>query len=186
MGRTDNIPVQQQGGGEQLKTEFRLKSDEAHYKLCEEKSSVTLKAGQEILQYAVSALMIESSKYEIMKQAMDIRKLSTETTSEQLLEIIFKNKKETIAKYFKNMDKEIFEMIMSTPFFAKCIKLCWEMVVQDPPMVLHESLLKDKTFDREVFKEYNMHGSKVVCMVWPALYVHKNGTLLMKGVVKVK
>lgn len=81
------------------------------------------------------------------------------------------------------MDKKIFDLIISTPFFAQCIKLCWKMVVQDPPMVLYESLLKDK--DQDVFENYNK-GSQVVCTVWPALYVHKDGTLLVKGIVKLK
>ncbi|CAC5407312.1 unnamed protein product [Mytilus coruscus] len=156
------------------------------HKYCEEKSAVMLKAGKESLQTAVTTLMIVSSDAEVIKQAMDMRKMATESTSDQLLDSIGKSKKEIIAAYFKTMDKKILETIMSTSFFTKCFKLCWKMVVQDPPMFLDEGPQKDKAFDKNVFREYTSSGTKVVFTVWPALYLHKNGALLVKGVVKVK
>ncbi|XP_063416074.1 centrosome-associated protein CEP250-like [Mytilus trossulus] len=156
------------------------------HKFCEEKSAVMLIAGKESLQTAVKTLMIVSSEAEVVKQAMDMRKMAAESTSDQLLDSICKGKKEIIAPYFKTMEKKILELIMSTSFFTKCFKLCWKMVVQDPPMFLDEGPQKDKAFDKNVFREYTNSGTKVVFTVWPALYLHKNGALLVKGVVKVK
>ncbi|VDI77077.1 Hypothetical predicted protein [Mytilus galloprovincialis] len=108
--------------------------------------------------------------------------MAAESTSDQLLESIRKSKKEIIAAYFKTMDKKIFETIMSTSFFNKCFKLCWKMVIPDPPMFLVIRPQKDKN----VFREYTSSGTKVVFTVWPALYLHKNGALLVISVVKVK
>ncbi|CAC5407311.1 unnamed protein product [Mytilus coruscus] len=172
--------------GEDIIIQHLLKTIVCCHKLCEEKSSFMLKAGKESLQTAVTALMIVSCEAEIVKQAMDIRKLAAESTSDQLLDSIRKSKKDIITTYFKTMDKKILEVIKSTLFFTKCFKLCWKMVVQDPPMFLDEGPQKEKAFDKNVFREYTSSRTKVVFMVWPALYLHKNGALLVKGVVKVK
>jgi hypothetical protein len=41
----------------------------------------------------------------------------------------------------------------------------------------------DDVFDRLAFKEFTKSGTKVDYLVWPALYLYKDGPLLSKGVV---
>lgn len=67
-------------------------------------------------------------------------------------------------------------------FIDSCIKFCYLAAVQDPPMYLSFETRKD--FDRQVFKEYTASGSKVKFLVWPALFLHRSGPLLSKGVVQ--
>lgn len=58
------------------------------------------------------------------------------------------------------------------------------MAIQDPLMYLAEHLPPDSKFDKNEYKEFVKSGDKVKFMVWPALYLHKNGPLLHKGVVQ--
>jgi hypothetical protein len=42
--------------------------------------------------------------------------------------------------------KELVGLLMETPFFEKCVNLCWHMAIQDPVMHLDEELTpEDKT-----------------------------------------
>jgi hypothetical protein len=41
----------------------------------------------------------------------------------------------------------------------------------------------EDTFDRQVYKEYTQMGTKVKFLVWPALFLHKGGALISKGVL---
>lgn len=79
----------------------------------------------------------------------------------------------------------MYDFVKGTPFFDKCVKLCWKMILQDPPMTL-EVAKKGDTIDKNVYREYTSSGKTVVFSVWPALLLHENGPLLIKGVVKVK
>jgi hypothetical protein len=60
------------------------------------------------------------------------------------------------------------------------------MIVQNPRMILVEGPSRGNTYDRTIFREFASSGSKVVFTVWPALYLHEDGPLLVKGVVKVE
>jgi hypothetical protein len=42
----------------------------------------------------------------------------------------------------------------------------------------------EDTFDRQVYKEYTQMGTKVKFLVWPALFLHKGGALISKGVLQ--
>ncbi|XP_021367111.1 uncharacterized protein LOC110459261 isoform X2 [Mizuhopecten yessoensis] len=72
-----------------------------------------------------------------------------------------------------------------TDYLSECISLCWSMVVQDPPIVLHWPLDKQGSdIDRDMFNLYTKTGTKLNYEVWPALLLHTNGPLLRKGVVQ--
>ncbi|VDI48810.1 Hypothetical predicted protein [Mytilus galloprovincialis] len=78
----------------------------------------------------------------------------------------------------------VLQELITTPFFHKCVHICWCMAIQDPLMYLAEHLPPDTKFDKNEYKEFVKSGDKVKFMVWPALYLHKDGPLLHKGVVQ--
>ncbi|XP_076071634.1 uncharacterized protein LOC143043021 [Mytilus galloprovincialis] len=83
---------------------------------------------------------------------------------------------------FKNVD--VMQLLMTSEFYEKCVHLCWSMVIQDPKMYLDEDLLPDTPFDKNTYKEFVRSGDRVAYVVWPALFLHKDGPLLFKGVVQ--
>ena len=91
-----------------------------------------------------------------------------------------------VPKYAQEMNSKLYKMIIQNKFFEKCFTLCWKMIVQNPRMILVEGPPRGNTYDRTVFREFTSSGSKVVFTVWPALYLHEGGPLLVKGVVKVE
>lgn len=74
--------------------------------------------------------------------------------------------------------------LMKTPFFEKCIRLCWLMAIQDPNMHLEEDIQPGSKFDKNIYKEFVRSGDKVRYVVWPAMFLHRDGPLLYKGVVQ--
>ena len=74
---------------------------------------------------------------------------------------------------------------METPFFEKCVNICWHMAIQDPVMHLDKELTPDAAYDKNVYNEFVKCGDKVTFVVWPALFLHEGGPLLNKGVVQV-
>ncbi|XP_063424585.1 uncharacterized protein LOC134708181 [Mytilus trossulus] len=79
---------------------------------------------------------------------------------------------------------DVIELLMKTPFFEKCINLCWCMVIQDPIMYLDEDITQGTSIDKNTYKEFVKSGNKVNYVVWPALFLHKDGPLLYKGIVQ--
>lgn len=49
-------------------------------------------------------------------------------------------------------------------------------------MLLHFD--PETVYDKQIFKEYTTMGRRVKFLVWPALFLHKGGPLLSKGVVQ--
>ena len=68
-------------------------------------------------------------------------------------------------------------------YIEKCLKVCYFAAVQDPPMYLDFEPGED-TYDRQVYKEYTQTGTKVKFLVWPALFLHKGGALISKGILQ--
>ena len=58
------------------------------------------------------------------------------------------------------------------------------MAIQDPVMHLDEELIPDTAYDKSVYREFNKSGNKVTFVVWPALFFHEDGPLVIKGVVQ--
>lgn len=76
------------------------------------------------------------------------------------------------------------EELLKTPFFEKCVNMCWYMAIQEPMMYLDDKLQIDTRYNKTEYKEYVQSGDKVRYIVWPALYLHEKGPLLYKGVVQ--
>ncbi|KAK3582899.1 hypothetical protein CHS0354_009705 [Potamilus streckersoni] len=69
-------------------------------------------------------------------------------------------------------------------YIEECVKLCWHMHVQTPPVCIDLKAAKGKVFARDVYREYKTKGAKLAFVVWPALFLHKTGPLLPKGVAQ--
>ncbi|XP_052093049.1 polyamine-modulated factor 1-binding protein 1-like [Mytilus californianus] len=79
---------------------------------------------------------------------------------------------------------DVMKRLMKMQFFEKCVSLCWCMVIQDPVMYLDADITQGTTFDKNTYKEFVKSGNKVKYIVWPALFLHKDGPLLHKGIVQ--
>jgi hypothetical protein len=70
-----------------------------------------------------------------------------------------------------------------TMYAQKAVELTWWMCVQDPPIFLCPPT-EDVVFDKNLYKAYTKTGTKPQFFVWPALRLHKEGGILIKGVVQ--
>ena len=84
----------------------------------------------------------------------------------------------------KEINTTLVKRIIGSEFGQKCVAICWFMVVQDPEMYIDGDLQPGVQLDKEVDKEYTRSGKRVAFSVWPALYLHKDGPLLTKGVAQ--
>ncbi|KAK3582887.1 hypothetical protein CHS0354_009693 [Potamilus streckersoni] len=71
-------------------------------------------------------------------------------------------------------------------YIEECVRLCWLMQVQTPPVCIDQGTKKGQTFLKDTYREYTSSGTKIAFVVWPALLLHANGPLLMKGVAQGK
>ncbi|XP_063414617.1 uncharacterized protein LOC134696633 [Mytilus trossulus] len=104
--------------------------------------------------------------------------LITKCTSQKLCENILENWD------YCYKSAMFMEELLKTPFFDKCVHLCWYMAIQEPMMYLDHKLQVDTKYNKTEYKEYVQSGDKVRYIVWPALYLHEKGPLLYKGVVQ--
>ena len=58
------------------------------------------------------------------------------------------------------------------------------MQMHDPPVYIECEFSRDSTIDTDIFRSYTRAGYKVDFVVWPVLYLHKDGPVLNKGVVQ--
>ncbi|WAQ98875.1 hypothetical protein MAR_023248 [Mya arenaria] len=70
-------------------------------------------------------------------------------------------------------------------FIMKCIYVCWMMVVQNPQMVFFVPELGTDV-NTSMFKTYTRNGKAVDFIVWPAMMLHKKGSVVCKGVLQPK
>ncbi|XP_076070132.1 uncharacterized protein LOC143041881 [Mytilus galloprovincialis] len=83
---------------------------------------------------------------------------------------------------YKN--EKVMQLLMTSSFFEKCVYICWSMAIQDPVMYLDEDVQAETQIDKNTYKEFVKSGNTVAFVVWPALFLHKDGPLLYKGVVQ--
>ena len=69
-------------------------------------------------------------------------------------------------------------------YSKKCVHLSWMMTTQTPELFLDDRFETDSKFDVDRFKHYTQTGQTMDYVVWPALYLHKDGPLLQKGVAQ--
>lgn len=77
--------------------------------------------------------------------------------------------------------RDIFQSKEIVLFLKKSIKLCYLMQVQFPPMFLDFSIKPGDAMNLEKFNAYQKRGPKVAFVVWPPIYLHKDGPVVAKG-----
>ncbi|XP_045211914.1 uncharacterized protein LOC123563269 [Mercenaria mercenaria] len=90
----------------------------------------------------------------------------------------------TIMKeYFtaKETKADFLDDLTVIQFTQECLKLCWLMVIQDPPMSM---VLKHTENAHDDFKAYKHRGKHVSFVVWPALLLEEGGSLISKGIAE--
>ncbi|XP_063416155.1 uncharacterized protein LOC134697800 [Mytilus trossulus] len=120
----------------------------------------------------------------VCKEASVLRR----TKSEDFAKFLVQNKvlcNNTIDDWdYINKNGNVMQILMESTFFEKCVYLCWCMVIQDPVMYLDDDPIPCTPIDKNTYKEFVKSGDSVAYVVWPALFLHKGGPLLYKGVVQ--
>ncbi|KAH3834143.1 hypothetical protein DPMN_107462 [Dreissena polymorpha] len=130
----------------------------------------------------------------------DVEKYSTdETTRKMVADLKKTTAKEAVAQiqvhFLKHMqksrkdyckDNKTFKKL--TPFMDRCSELSWFMINQTPPICLDETLRQTgDDFDRDAYRFYKHHGTKLDYIVWPALYMASNeGYIFVQGIAQAK
>ncbi|KAJ8317652.1 hypothetical protein KUTeg_005556 [Tegillarca granosa] len=73
-------------------------------------------------------------------------------------------------------------MILLPDLSRNVLKSQWYMCLQDPPMVLDDSVTELGPFDTSLHKYYNKKGDLYNFIVWPILRLEKDGPLSTLGV----
>lgn len=90
-----------------------------------------------------------------------------------------------ITKTSGRITKVSFSLLDKTSIFAKsCVKQCWFMRIQTPPLHIDTELEVGTDINTDFYKNYTAKGKRVGFLVWPALFLHKGGPLLCKGIVQ--
>ena len=86
---------------------------------------------------------------------------------------------------FTYQQKQNFDI---TKYVDKCVNITWFMAVQNYPIILDDSVVRNKKFD---FEHYGLFqdeqgGEETVYgyLVWPALINAENNTFICKGVAE--
>ncbi|XP_053400028.1 uncharacterized protein LOC123557689 isoform X2 [Mercenaria mercenaria] len=81
-------------------------------------------------------------------------------------------------------DKQYLDVLQNSgvqKYLEKCFHLCWLMQTQYPPMLMDFETKPGMAFNTNVFETYTNRGPKIVRVVWPPVYLHKDGPLVCKG-----
>ncbi|CAC5359619.1 unnamed protein product [Mytilus coruscus] len=116
---------------------------------------------------------------EVLKQMKDLRRKLTENNVEKLQ----KKLPEYLMKT-RNLTEQHISACYN--FVAKCIKYAWMMQIQVPPVYLEWDFHRETHIDTDIFRRYTKTGDLVDFIVWPVLYLFKDGPVLNKGVVQPK
>ncbi|VDI46966.1 Hypothetical predicted protein [Mytilus galloprovincialis] len=155
--------------------ECTLKAEEQIHKLGEalaETMCFTIKTKDEI------------ASLPVIREALVLRRAKSKDFAKFLFEnqVICNN---IIADWdYVNKNENLMQILTQSTFFEKCIYLCWCMVIQDPVMYLDDDPASNTPIDKNTYKEFVKSGDSVSYVVWPALFLHKDGPLLYKGVVQ--
>ncbi|XP_061184537.1 uncharacterized protein LOC133192559 [Saccostrea echinata] len=88
---------------------------------------------------------------------------------------------------FEPLSDQILTKFSKTVQFAEhCLELCWLMQSVQPPVHLDADIPENRQLKTDTFKEYTKKGNIIEYIVWPAMYLHRNGPLLSKGVAQPK
>lgn len=106
----------------------------------------------------------------LSKQVKDHRKSISVLVAGTLGQAFLKNQKK---KYGKATAK----------YAEACATLCLYMCVQDPAVYIDSDVPKGK-FDKDKYRAYTKSGDEYAFLVWPPLFLHKEGPMLGKGIAQ--
>ncbi|XP_052076003.1 uncharacterized protein LOC127714089 isoform X1 [Mytilus californianus] len=116
---------------------------------------------------------------ELLKPMKDLRRKLTENNVEKL-----QKKLPDYLMKTRNLSEE--HISACSKFVEDCIKYAWMMQIQDPPVYIEWDFPSDTKIDTNILRSYTKAGDQVDFIVWPVLYLHKDGPVLNKGVVQPK
>ncbi|CAG2242072.1 unnamed protein product [Mytilus edulis] len=73
-----------------------------------------------------------------------------------------------------------------TRYLQKCVEVTWYMNVQDPPMGLLWPNTNENEISLNCFRHFTKFGNKLEHEVWPALLIHDQGPVIVKGVAQLR
>ncbi|KAL3879270.1 hypothetical protein ACJMK2_031572 [Sinanodonta woodiana] len=114
----------------------------------------------------------------LARHLAEVPKLSGTMTSEQVAKA-FLSKKDMKDKFGPDFET-------NEKYIIQCVKMCWLMQVQTPPVCLDLAAKPGDKFDNEIYKEYTKKGKKIDFIVWPPLRRMAGGDLIEKGVAQGK
>ncbi|XP_062576345.1 myosin-9-like [Saccostrea cucullata] len=130
--------------------------------------------------------------YKSMTEGIKNLGLSEETLWPQGLSKQIKDHRKSISVLVSNnLSKEFLETQKhkggkaTTKYAEACAVLCWFMCVQDPPVYMDPSV-PTGNFDTDKYRAYTKTGKDYKFLVWPPLYLHKDGPMLGKGIAQGK
>ncbi|KAK3607097.1 hypothetical protein CHS0354_026304 [Potamilus streckersoni] len=149
------------------------------YDICLDRSQIVLTSAKDLL------FTVAGTPYGEHDKALDI---FVQETLHRLKSFRNKNFKSASSK----IGQEIKVILTSTIgeaevdvcscFIEECIRICWLMCIKDPPMYIYCD--KEAVFDHNKYVPYTKTGQEISYVVWPALFLHRNGPLMRKGVAQ--
>ncbi|XP_052798129.1 uncharacterized protein LOC128230134 [Mya arenaria] len=149
-----------------------------------ETSAFCMKQSQRQLARIKSAVIASDDKDSslpvlVSKQLGDCRKAVAETSGKNMIQ-------EYICQLRQSTSRTAKDAVCVKDFVEECFNICWLMSIHDPPVVLDEDFQSGGRFDSEIYKAYTKSGPTNDFLVWPAMFLHKGGPVLCKGVAQAR
>ncbi|XP_060604866.1 uncharacterized protein LOC132757536 [Ruditapes philippinarum] len=132
----------------------------------------------QVLRNEVITMPFDSLETDQRKVVMNLRKFVEKQLSNQL-------QMEVANVIASENDINLKEDDTVVKYIMKCVNICWTMCQHESPVhVDFPDLQVNHKFDTNVFKPYTKSGKYLDFIVWPALYLYKDGPMLCKGVAQ--
>lgn len=120
-----------------------------------------------------------------------------ECLSKEELQVFTQMSKQNQTKAVENLKQDFLQLLKEgnwlymdpsacKSYIEKCVDLCWGMTLQTPPIVIESSFDDTETFDTKKYRFYQKSGKRYNYIVWPVMYLHKDGPILTQGVAEPK
>ncbi|XP_045211906.2 uncharacterized protein LOC123563265 isoform X2 [Mercenaria mercenaria] len=150
------------------------------FSTCKEKANRQLTELNENVTKITTIITKKSSKLptDLMQRIKEERKMFASDQPTEC-DMVLHTCKERVSSHVQG--KSFLEENSIKRFVQECLKLCWLMVIQDPPMSI---ITKPDAKGNDNFKAYKTRGKHLAFVVWPALLLEEGGPLIMKGIAE--